>query len=282
MNKIRFVTDWIIPPRLFGLVRNSYCDLVHLLSYKKHQIASRNAIFHNKYHGKRCFVIGNGPSLKQNDLLQLKGELTIVMNYFCENPVLGSWQPTLYCAGDPLSSYHVHELEAMKNVPKKILPTEGYFFPLSVRNLFVKNSIFLEEKTFYLDMCKSFDDWNGRKELSLTGAIPGVQNTAIMGIILAIYMGCKKIYLLGLDHNWLAYKKISLTPHFYKGLPRDRLDPTNSWKYVQNIQAVFIMFSQYEKIHEHARRNGIEIINLTEGSYLDEFPTAKLEDILKG
>lgn len=282
MITTRFLKDWMIPPRLFGLARNFSCDLKHLLSRKEHQIVSRNSVFYNKYSGSRCFVIGNGPSLKKTDLSQLEGELTIVMNYFCENPVLGTWQPTFYCAADPVSSYHVDELETMKNVPKKILPKEGYFFPLSVRTLFEKNEMFPEERTFYLNMCKSFEDWSGRKELSLTDAIPGVQNTAIMGILLAMYMGCNKIYLLGLDHNWLAYKKISLAPHFYGSLPRDRNDPTNTWKYRENIQAVLTMFSQYEKIHEYARIRGVEVINLTEGSFLDEFPAANLQHILQG
>jgi hypothetical protein len=34
----------------------------------------------NAYQGKRCFIIGNGPSLKQTDLSRLQGEYTFGMN----------------------------------------------------------------------------------------------------------------------------------------------------------------------------------------------------------
>jgi hypothetical protein len=32
------------------------------------------------YRGKRCFIIGNGPSLKRTDLTKLQGEYTFGMN----------------------------------------------------------------------------------------------------------------------------------------------------------------------------------------------------------
>ena len=38
------------------------------------------AKFHNKHSGERCFIIGNGPSLKQTDLTKLKNEFTFGMN----------------------------------------------------------------------------------------------------------------------------------------------------------------------------------------------------------
>ena len=283
MSKILFFKDWVIPPRVFGVLRNFYFDYVHHISFEEKRILSRNSVFKDKYAGKHCFVIGNGPSLKNVDLSPLNGEITIVMNYFNENPILGTWQPVVYCAADPVSSYNVHELEMMKEVPKKIFPKDGYFLPLSVRQLFKQKCTFPKEKTFYLDMCKNFEDWIiTTNEISLTDKIAKVQNTAVLGIMLGMYMGCKKIYLLGLDHNWLAYKKISLTPHFYQNREsRDMNDPTNNWKYQQNMEAVLTMFRQYEKIHEYAKKRNIEIINLTEGSFLDEFPQAKFEDILR-
>jgi len=282
MDTIRFFKERNIPTRIFTILKNFYFDYKYPLSVEERRIIARNSVFKDKYTGKRCFVIGNGPSLKNVDLSLLKGEVTIVMNYFHENSILGTWQPTVYCAADPVSSYSDNELETMRGVPKKIFPKDGYFFPISVRNLFEKKDMYPKDKTFYLAMCKNLKDLNiTTNEIDLTQKTFGVQNTAILGIILAIYMGCKEIYLLGLDHNWLAYKKISLTPHFYRNLEcRDKTDMTNTWKYKQNIEAVLTMFREYEKIHEYAKKRNIEIINLTEGSFLDEFPQAKFEDII--
>ena len=42
----------------------------------------RNAAFRDCHKGQRCFVIGNGPSLKQQDLAPLAQEITLVTNNF--------------------------------------------------------------------------------------------------------------------------------------------------------------------------------------------------------
>ena len=40
------------------------------------------AALRNFHHGQRCFIIGNGPSLKETDLSRLKGEFTFGLNRF--------------------------------------------------------------------------------------------------------------------------------------------------------------------------------------------------------
>src|SRR4051794_30859438 len=46
------------------------------------QVLKRNEIFRNRHKGKSCFVLGNGPSLKNQDLAPLVNELTFVTNTF--------------------------------------------------------------------------------------------------------------------------------------------------------------------------------------------------------
>jgi hypothetical protein len=281
-KKIHVLKDWIIPPKIWCLILDFYYDYKFRFSYENNRTLLLNANFKDKYKGKRCFILGNGPSINGVDLSKLENEITIVMNYFHHNPVLEKWQPTIYCAGDPVSSYNNRELELMREVPQKIFPKEAYFLPLSVKNLFEKNHIFPSEKTRYLDMHGHVLHWNLKNsDFNLTKKIPAVQNTIVMAIILAMYFGCEKIYLIGADHNWLAYPKISLTPHFYQNPEKTfEEDITSYWKYKHNIEAVLTMFKQYEKIHKYAQKRNIEIINLTEGSFLDEFPRAKYEDII--
>ena len=53
----------------------------HLVNYT---IVKKSKSFwkenYKKYEGKRCFIIGNGPSLKLEDLNRLKNEITIASN----------------------------------------------------------------------------------------------------------------------------------------------------------------------------------------------------------
>jgi len=57
--------------------------------------------YHDRYKGKRCFVIGNGPSLKNTDLSKLSGEYTFGMNrIYLMFPELGFPTSFLVCVND--------------------------------------------------------------------------------------------------------------------------------------------------------------------------------------
>src|SRR3972149_208804 len=61
-----------------------------------------NIKFLQIHKNKRCFIIGNGSSLKKQNLSPLKNEITFVMNAFWKHPIISeSWQPTYYCFADP-------------------------------------------------------------------------------------------------------------------------------------------------------------------------------------
>src|SRR5689334_4044737 len=60
-------------------------------------LLQRNEVFRDRHKGRRCFVIGNGPSLKEQDLSPLVDEITLVTNSFYAHPIVGdSWQPSYY------------------------------------------------------------------------------------------------------------------------------------------------------------------------------------------
>ena len=72
----------ITPRPLWNLASNTYWDWRnrgrHVWAQKIGASWRENArqleTYHDLYRGKRCFVIGNGPSLRQMDLSPLKGE----------------------------------------------------------------------------------------------------------------------------------------------------------------------------------------------------------------
>src|ERR1044072_5448632 len=42
------------------------------------ELLKRNEVFRNRHKGQRCFVLGNGPSLRNQDLTPLANEITFV------------------------------------------------------------------------------------------------------------------------------------------------------------------------------------------------------------
>ncbi len=57
---------------------------------------------HNRHKGERCFIIGNGPSLRHTDMSKLRGEYTLGMNrIYLMFPELG-FQTTYYLSVNDL------------------------------------------------------------------------------------------------------------------------------------------------------------------------------------
>ena len=56
--------------------------------------------FFKKYENKRCFIVGNGPSLNIADLESIKNEITFGFNRIYYMFDKTDWRPTFYCSED--------------------------------------------------------------------------------------------------------------------------------------------------------------------------------------
>jgi hypothetical protein len=149
--------------------------------------------YHNLHAGKRCFILGNGPSLKQTDLSLLNGEFT-----FCTNRIylmldqLG-FSPSYYvCSNELIVEQCGRDIENLP-IPKFI----GW------HNRDLLN--FTNDMTFLWTRC-------GLRSWFFTDLTEGCWegNTVTMvAIQLAYYMGFTDVYLLGVDHSY----KFEGTPH---------------------------------------------------------------------
>ena len=61
---------------------------------------ARLEFFENRYSGKRCFIVGNGPSLNKHDLSLLDGELTFGCNNIYYMTQRNGFKPTFYTVED--------------------------------------------------------------------------------------------------------------------------------------------------------------------------------------
>ena len=64
--------------------------------FEKTASGKRIALYKNKYTGRRCFIVANGPSLRPEDLdlLHDRGEITFGMNRIYKLFDQTSWRPT--------------------------------------------------------------------------------------------------------------------------------------------------------------------------------------------
>lgn len=153
----------------------------------------------NIYKGKRGFVIGNGPSLRMDDLSRLAGEITIASNKIYLAFDKTDWRPTYYSIIDSIVARNIAE-EVIK------LPMVK-FFPVGFEKI-IKGV----EGAFFCSLRK---DWYevghfepGFSDNIITG-IYGGESVTYWNIQILWYLGIREIYLLGVDHSFtLPVKRI--------------------------------------------------------------------------
>jgi len=152
------------------------------------QNKQRLLAYKNKHLGERCFIIANGPSLREMDLSCLKNEITFGMNriylLFDQIPFL----PAYYVCVNELVLEEFDQDIRQLPMPK--------FLNWDRRNLYDltdENSIFLR---YSLAVKDSFG-----YEPTITQYSGGTVTYA--SLQLAYFMGFKEVILIGLDHNYV-------------------------------------------------------------------------------
>lgn len=239
-----------------------------------HPLLARNEQFRNCHKGRPGFVIGNGPSINEQDLRPLGKEITFVSNAFWLHPIVEEWQPTYYFLTDP---FYYDGSEARRDDfrgMERRIHSSAFFVPYKARDVIERERLLPPERTYYVALAGNLahdPEWRP----DFTRVQPDVRTVVQLAIIGAMFMGCSPIYLLGLDHDWLAHRGEHYT--FYTGQSAEKHD----WKYGDLMEAVLIMWRGYESIRRVAEAHGIKIFNATPGSFLDVFERADYEALLR-
>ena len=268
--------DWLIPPVPYSHARRLWRWVKH--SYSPEVLAAlvKNRNLRNIYAGRRCFVIGNGPSLSRQDLRVLSNEVTIVCNFFYKRKEPNNWQPTIYCAADPASSNL--RPEHYENV-FRLIEASAYVFDIDVlRKLYKLHSeVPSLEKVLKSLYGIVFDDplfmLSGPVEVDMTRPIPGVGHTPMLSLMVALYVGCNPIILIGVDHDYeyRYFRGDYKVSHFYAEND-DEIEIMPVTSHLVMAEEVLKTYSSYDMIRKIARRMGVEIYDATEGGHLDTFP----------
>ena len=289
--------------RLKRVIRYLYRNyfLPKYLSYKNKDILSSNIILKDKYIGKRCFIVGGGPSVKEIDLSSLKNEFTFVVAEFDKNPQYKILVPKFHILSD--STYFTegeseHWNQMFENKDKVAGPDTTFFLNLGAKQYVDKKNLFPDHKYYYIGtqgiISENFDF-----NIELDKYIPWPKNSVLLCMIIAVYLGFNEIYLLGCEHNFLCFNigqgqgKSLAYSHNYKdelsnidnandqvvkkfAVPRDL-----AMNYEENVAHVLQLFKNYRLFYKKVRKihPEIKIYNATPDSYLDVFPMIKFEEI---
>jgi len=253
------------------------------LSKRAAEALSRNVRFRDLHRGRRCFVIGNGPSLSTQDLRPLEKEITFVANAFWKHPLVERIRPTYYCLADGLYFDGSAVSRDFLTGASRRLVDATIFVPMSGLTD-VEAGVLPKERTFFFSPVGTLRD-QPSCDIDFTQSIPGVASVAQTGIQLALFMGCSPIYLLGLDHDWLSH--VGPDRHFYEGLagmeshggvPKTLADIG----YAVQMESQLGLWRGYENLRRVGAELGCRIENATRGGFLDVFPRATYEAVVGG
>lgn len=217
--------------------------------------------------GKSVYILGNGPSLNNFDLSTVYDSDVITMNYFHLHPQLEQFNIVAHCIGEPFSSDSWINPDAMV----ENTPAQSYWFNLDA-NRFAEGRYSGRQIHYYLPGVAA--DFDVLSTADLSAPTLQYQSTAQMAIMIAMYLGYADVYLLGFDHDWLATRGYS--PHFYAEEGTDsgivKAD-FSGISYKTMIEISKNLFDVYAAIRKISLRLGVNIVNLSEPTFLDIFPT---------
>lgn len=194
---------------LYPLIREAYIRLrdlpqlpaAYLHPWRRTAI-ERLAALKDIHKGKRAFIIGNGPSLKNTEMGKLKGEITFGMNrIYLMFPELGFKTTYLSVVNDLVIEQTASDLAAL-DIPK--------FLTWRSRRFFSRDQFTGPQTTNLPTFLYSTYD-APRFSPDVRGRVWEGATVTYVSMQLAFHMGISEVILIGVDHNYDAKGKPNAT-----------------------------------------------------------------------
>ncbi len=242
----------------------------------------KNLSLKGRHAGRRCFIVASGPSLQEQDLLRLKGEVVIVVNSFYHHPDVDELNPPYWLLADP-GYWEQPDLDLwplLRAINEKGLsPT--LFLPSGAAPFFSRSNFGLNLNVHFFHFDYSQD---ASQPIDFCSGLPPFgQNVVSPALMLAYFLGCNPIYLLGCDHTWWRYTEESYQSEqysrFYGDANQNEPSIQEAFEFKELQRTIVVQRDQYEKLSEYGKARGIKVFNATKGGELDLFPRVDYEEI---
>lgn len=285
----------VLPDR----ISNLWCQTVKfwafsLVKREQYQQIRRNTRWKNRYRGKRCFILGNGPSLKDVRFSDLQEEYVFTVNQLMRREDFKDlhanfhlWSDFRFFDVDPDDEGDQELLRVMRslntegNQPECFIPADFIDFAKkyglmdSLRmNFFKVNLAFYEHFQEPIDFAKY---------------LPSQASVVVYAIMLAIYMGFEEIYLLGCDTTGIVVFVKSIlqandsADYAYQLSNAEKARMTKMAENATmegNARSYWELLRSYRILYEYCSKRGITLVNCSSSTVIGSIPRAKLSDVL--
>ena len=264
VNKLKDIGLYAIAKKIFS-ISYAFESIIFTIKkiFRKITGYSKDLGYLKKYKmihkNERCFIIATGPSLKIEDLEKIKKEYTFGVNSLALLYDKTNYRATYYCIGDYYVYNRLKELIDFGSITNLFLPTYfRKFFQIPANaNPYPLN--YMNNRNY--DGDKSYKPKYRFSDDLFLEVCAGNTITYIC-IELAVYMGFKEIYLLGVDCDYSGKKQHVIdTGDIVFNNPESR------------------MIEAYKKAKKYADEHGIKIYNATRGGKLEVFERVDFDSL---
>lgn len=278
----KFVKQWLLPPAMWSsLARiNNYRALsTGSNSPQEKALLRENLQLKDRHKGKRCFVLGAGSSVKQQDIRKLKGEFVISVSNTFVHPDFTYIEPRYHVLPPLLKSHgQLHSEEKFVKWLKVMESATGnaeMLLHIGDRDMLERNGLFRGRKVHWVEYTDSWDE-NFNASLNMQ-YMPPIWSVSELALTLAVYLGFSEIYLVGFDHDWFRGKHVYFYDHTKEHAMRpdqSNLDFVDSEFQMRRHASIFRKYKYLYSI-----RKNIYNANADPEHYLDVFPKVEFDSL---
>ncbi|MBI5917490.1 MAG: DUF115 domain-containing protein [Bacteroidetes bacterium] len=229
----------------------------------RRKYAKRLLQFKDKHKGEDCFIIGNGPSLKNMDLAPLRNYHTFGQNkIFLIFEKVDLHLSYLVSVNQLVIEQSAREFEAMKcpvflsyTAAKGVVAEAPHIHRLHTLNLW----------SFYEDIAQPICEGN---------------TVTFVSLQIAFYMGFRRVFLIGVDHSFKQAGQ-SHEVQTYKGDDENHFHPDYFKGQQWQLADVYGSEVSYHLANYFYQKDGRQILDATAGGKLEVFPKVSFDEALR-
>ena len=172
--------------------------------FREHRQLLINSELRDIAKGKRCFVLGNGPSLNSQEIELLRNEIVFMVNRSFLDPRYEIIAPKYHIFVDDKLATGEWPLSYLDDVHKKnpdvIFLLNSKWFKLEIFSGYKE-----KYKIYWIDQCLKLSNYDLNSKIDLTKRTYG-GFVVEQAIVVASYMGFKDIYISGVDGDGFALR----------------------------------------------------------------------------
>lgn len=269
---------------------NWQCDDGLYMSDVQREI-ERNSELKNIHAGKRCFIIGNGPSVNKQDLSLLGDEIVFTVNSASRLPQYSKLRSNYHLYMDnklfvdeKLDVESIKALETDGNMP-------GLFFLAPYGISYARRHGLADAMDIHYIYPSLPLVSDGEVSADICKPTVSFYTVVQFAALAAAHMGCKEIYMLGCDCTGILPNiqyldgKEELEGYAYELSDKDKkmlkavYEKEGGIRMYETFDGWAKIFYGYRRLRESQETLGVHIYNATAGGILDELDRVRYESL---